>query len=275
MDSTPKLIPAKDLAARAMRAYPNDSDEYRKARIALLAEEIELRRHITRVAAQRRALPLGGKAKDYRFRDDQGKELGLADLFGRHDTLVTYAWMYGPERERPCPMCTSFLGSLDVPSVDIRQRVAFAVLGRSPVARQLAFARERGWRNLAFYEIVGDDFSRDYRVLARRRQRMGRARRLGAQGRRRPPLLGSRDHDGDGRPRPGPAPRARAGTAVDDPRSHARRPRHRLVSEAVVRGVAVRGGALAGAPPATGSPAPRRSPPPPAASRRVRARCAG
>jgi len=166
MDSTPKLIPAKDLAARAMRAFPNDSDAYRKARIALLAEEIELRRHITRVAAQRRALPLGGKAKAYRFRDDQGKELGLADLFGRHDTLVTYAWMYGPERERPCPMCTSFLGSLDVPSVDIRQRVAFAILGRSPVARQLAFARERGWRNLAFYEIVGDDFSRDYRVLA-------------------------------------------------------------------------------------------------------------
>ena len=130
MDSTPKLIPAKDLAARAMLAYPNDSGEYRKARIALLAEEIELRRHITRVAAQRRALPLGGKAKDYRFRDDQGKELGLADLFGPHDTLVTYFWMYGPQRERPCPMCTSFLGSVDIPSRDLTQRIAFAAIGR-------------------------------------------------------------------------------------------------------------------------------------------------
>jgi predicted dithiol-disulfide oxidoreductase (DUF899 family) len=166
MDATPKLIPARDLAARATRAYPNDSAEYRKARIALLEEEIELRRHITRVAAQRRTLPLGGKAKDYRFRDAQGKELGLADLFGRHETLVTYFWMYGPERERPCPMCTSFLGALDIPSADLTQRIAFAVLGRSPVARQLAFARERGWRNLAFYETIGDDYARDYRGLA-------------------------------------------------------------------------------------------------------------
>ena len=145
MDSTPKLVPAKELAARATRSYPNDDDAYRKARIALLEQEIELRRHITRVAAQRRALPLGGKANDYRFRDEQGKELGLADLFGRHETLVTYFWMYGPQRERPCPMCTSFLGALDIPAVDLAQRVAFAVLGRSPVARQLA----RDYRGLA------------------------------------------------------------------------------------------------------------------------------
>ena len=117
MDATPKLVPAKDLAARATRPFPNDSAEYRKARIALLEQEIELRRHITRVAAQRRALPLGGKARDYRFRDEQGKERGLADLFGRHETLVTYFWMYGPQRERPCPMCTSFLGALDVCTV--------------------------------------------------------------------------------------------------------------------------------------------------------------
>ncbi len=70
----------------------------------------------------------------------------LADLFDGHDTLVTYFWMYGPERERPCPMCTSLLGSFDIPARDLSQRVALAVIGRSPVARQLAFARERGWR---------------------------------------------------------------------------------------------------------------------------------
>ena len=61
-----------------------------------------------------------------------GTEVGLAGLFGEHDTLVTYFWMYGPERERPCPMCTSLLGSLDIPAVDLEQRVALAVIGRSP-----------------------------------------------------------------------------------------------------------------------------------------------
>lgn len=161
-----ELKPAAALASSASKPYPNDSDDYRRARTALLAEEIELRRHIERVAAQRRALPLGGQAGDYRFENDDGKTVGLADLFGPHDTLVTYFWMFGPQRARPCPMCTAFLGSLDIPVRDITQRVAFAVLGRSPVERQLAFARERGWRNLKFYTTVGDDFARDYRGLA-------------------------------------------------------------------------------------------------------------
>ena len=160
------LKPAAELAAAVRKPYPNESDEYQRARTALLAEEIELRRHIERVAALRRALPPGGQARDYQFRDEEDRVVGLADLFGAHDTLVTYTWMFGPQRKRPCPMCTAFLGSLDTPARDITQRVALAVVGRSPVARQLAFARERGWRHLKFLQAVGDDFPRDCRALA-------------------------------------------------------------------------------------------------------------
>jgi predicted dithiol-disulfide oxidoreductase (DUF899 family) len=155
-----------ELAEASKTRFPNESADYRRARTALLAEEIALRRQIQRVAAQRRALPPGGApGKDYRFLDKDGKELGLADLFGRHDTLFTYFWMYGPERERPCPMCTSFVGSLDIPAPDIEQRIAMAIVGRSPVARQLAVAQERGWAHLQFYQTVGDDFARDYGAL--------------------------------------------------------------------------------------------------------------
>jgi predicted dithiol-disulfide oxidoreductase (DUF899 family) len=47
---------------------PNESAEYRAARTALLAEEIELHRQIERVAAPSLALPPGGKVLgDYRF----------------------------------------------------------------------------------------------------------------------------------------------------------------------------------------------------------------
>jgi len=160
------LKPPAELAAKVSKPYPNDSAEYRQARTALLAEEIELRRNIERVAAQRRALPPGGEPPDHAFKDENGKTVRLADMFGKHDTLVSYFWMFGPQRERPCPMCTSFLGALDTPARDIAQRVAVAVIGRSPVERQLAFARERGWRNLKFFATVGDDFARDYRGLA-------------------------------------------------------------------------------------------------------------
>ncbi len=161
------LKDATALAAEASKPYPNDSDAYRQARTALLADEIELRRHIERVAAKRRSLPPGGEPpRDYRFIDPDRKLVTLSSLFGEHDTLVTYFWMFGPERERPCPMCTSFVGTLDVPARDIMQRVALAVIGRSPVERQLAFAVERGWRNLRFLATTDDAFPRDYRGLA-------------------------------------------------------------------------------------------------------------
>ncbi len=161
-----ELKSAAVMAKAGSKPFPNESAEYRAARTKLLAEEITLRRQIERVAAMRRDLPPGGEVtKDYRFLDASGREHGLADLFGPHDTLFTYFWMFGPERDRPCPMCTSFVGSIDIPSVDIRQRIAIAVLGRSPVARQLAVARERGWAHLDFYQTVGDDFARDYRAL--------------------------------------------------------------------------------------------------------------
>ena len=156
------LKPARQLAEASKTRWPGESADYRRARTALLSEELALRRQIQRVAEQRRALPPGPAPKDYRFLDEQGRESGLEALFGEHDTLFTYLWMYGPERERPCPMCTSFVGSLDIPAVDIEQRLAIAIIGRSPVERQLAFARERGWRNLKFYQSLGDEFARDY-----------------------------------------------------------------------------------------------------------------
>jgi hypothetical protein len=60
MSDKPMLVPAPQLAARNQAHVPGESPAYRAARNALLIEEIELRRHLERVAAQRRALPAGG-----------------------------------------------------------------------------------------------------------------------------------------------------------------------------------------------------------------------
>jgi predicted dithiol-disulfide oxidoreductase (DUF899 family) len=160
------LQAAAALAEKRRPVFPGESPEYADARQGLLAEEIELRRRIAAVAERRRALPEGPVvAKDYRFLDANGGELGLLDLFGPHSTLVTYFWMFGPQRPRPCPMCTNLLGPLEGNAADIKQKAALKILGRSPVERQLAFAQERGWRNLDFVETVGDAYPRDVGAL--------------------------------------------------------------------------------------------------------------
>lgn len=160
------LVPATELAQRGSMRFPNESADYRHARIALLAEEIELRRHIERVAEQRRALPPGGEVTaEYRFIGECGP-VDFAGLFGDKHTLVTYSYMFGPQRARPCPMCTSLLSAWDGEARDVGQRVALAVIARSPIERLLAFRNERGWRDLGLYSDSDGAFSRDYYGVA-------------------------------------------------------------------------------------------------------------
>jgi predicted dithiol-disulfide oxidoreductase (DUF899 family) len=165
MPANTTLKPAAELAQMNPTRFPNESAEYRRARTALLAEEIELRRHIERVAEQRRALPPGGPVtKDYRFQSEHGP-VTFADLFGDKQTLALYSYMFGPQRDRPCPMCTSLLSAWDGEGQDIEQRVALAVIARSPIERLVAFKKERGWRNLKLYSDTDGAFSRDYHAV--------------------------------------------------------------------------------------------------------------
>jgi predicted dithiol-disulfide oxidoreductase (DUF899 family) len=153
--------PARDLAQHTRR-LPNESAGYRRARTELLAEEIELRRHIERVAEQRRRLPLGGPVpQDYVFQGEQGP-VRLSQMFGGKRSLITYNWMFGPKRARPCPMCTSLLGALDGGVPDILQRVGFGVIASGPIERLVAFKRERGWHHLPVYSSGGTTFNADY-----------------------------------------------------------------------------------------------------------------
>ncbi|HEV2627954.1 MAG TPA: DUF899 family protein [Pseudolabrys sp.] len=158
------LTPTKTLAENCKVRIPNESAEYRRARTALLAEEIELRRHIERVAEMRRALPPGAPMKDYRFIGENGP-VSLEGLFGDKQSLVVYNYMYGPQRERPCPMCTSLLSAWDGEAQDIMQRTVLAVIARSPIERLVAFKKERGWRALKLYSDPSQEFSRDFHAV--------------------------------------------------------------------------------------------------------------
>jgi len=93
--------------------------------------------------------------------------ISFEDLFADKETLVIYSYMFGPQRERPCPMCTSLLSSWDGEVPDIQQRVAFAVVARSPLQRLAAFKQERGWHHLPLYSDTSGEFSRDYHAIGK------------------------------------------------------------------------------------------------------------
>jgi predicted dithiol-disulfide oxidoreductase (DUF899 family) len=148
-------------------SYPNESAEYRNARSALLLEEMALRSQIEAVAAQRRALPPGGEVpEDYTFErigeNGMPETVEMSKLFGRHDTLILYSFMYGPERSAPCPMCTHLLDSVNGGARHVDQRAALYVVAKSPIARLIAWARERGWSHLQLLSTAGNRYNSDY-----------------------------------------------------------------------------------------------------------------
>ena len=152
---TTTLTPASVLAERGPIRIPNESVAYREARTRLLAEEIELRRHVERVAQMRRELPPGAEVTgDYQFMGEDGQVTDLAGLFGEKQTLFLYSYMFGPERELPCPMCTAFLGPLDANAEDLAQKLSVAVIARSPIEKLVQWKQDRGWKHLRLYTDV-------------------------------------------------------------------------------------------------------------------------
>jgi predicted dithiol-disulfide oxidoreductase (DUF899 family) len=153
--------------------FPGEGKAYRSARDKLLRAEIDLRKRVEEVATMRRKLPPGGAVpQDYEFeegRPDPGdthtvRRVKLSELFrpGK-SALVVYSYMYGPNMEQPCPMCTAMLDSLEGAAPHATQRIDLVVVAKSPIGRIREFARGRGWRNLRLLSSAGNSYNRDYR----------------------------------------------------------------------------------------------------------------
>ncbi|MFL5963032.1 MAG: DUF899 family protein [Gaiellaceae bacterium] len=147
--------------------WPNESEEYRSARNELLQAEIALRRQEEAVAAQRRALPLGGEVpEDYVF-DGVDGPVRMSELFGDKDTLYLYNFMYRPGEqglplEGPCPACTSIIDAVDGTARHLMQAIAFAVVAKVPIERFRAWGDERGWRFAPLLSSANNTYNRDY-----------------------------------------------------------------------------------------------------------------
>jgi predicted dithiol-disulfide oxidoreductase (DUF899 family) len=166
--------------------FPGESAAYRAARERLLEREIELRRVMEAVAAERRELPPGGPIpEDYAFEevgpDGEPTEVRMSELFAPgKDSLLVYSFMFprdsrddrpGPEsgkaaslplHEGPCPSCVALLDQLDAAMRHGAEHVNFVAVAKAPIEVVADFGAHRGWRWLRLVSSAHNTYNRDY-----------------------------------------------------------------------------------------------------------------
>ncbi len=147
------------------QTFPNESSDYRAARDALLTEEMELRRQAEKVSALRRALPLGGAVNDdYVFQNLSGEDTKLSELFSdKSANLLIYSFMYEPGGNA-CPVCTSFMDSLNGGVLHINQYFNFAVIVKASAEELKSHADSRNWWNLTLLSSGKTTYNFDYKA---------------------------------------------------------------------------------------------------------------
>jgi predicted dithiol-disulfide oxidoreductase (DUF899 family) len=148
--------------------YPNESKEYRVARDALVKEEQELIDKVKAVARKRRSLPPGGQLKeDYTFQwandGKTGERVKFSELFGDKKTLLLYSFMFGPNWDKPCPSCTSLVDGFDRSYYQVTRDAAFVAIAKAQPDRINAWARERGWSQIALVSGFQSPYQADYK----------------------------------------------------------------------------------------------------------------
>jgi predicted dithiol-disulfide oxidoreductase (DUF899 family) len=139
-------------------------EKWQAARDALLAKEKELTRMNDELAERRRELPWVPVEKDYEFETADGTK-SLADLFDGRSQLLVYHFMFGPDYEAGCQVCSSIADNLDPNAVHLRARdVTLILSSRAPLEKLQAYRERMGW-SLNWVSTIGSDFHRDLGFL--------------------------------------------------------------------------------------------------------------
>ncbi|TDD52910.1 DUF899 domain-containing protein [Kribbella antibiotica] len=142
-----------------MTALPTvvSAEEWEKARAELLTAEKAATRVQDQLAAQRRQLPMV-RFDDYTFESPTGP-VTLLDLFGDHQQLAVYQFMYtGPERF--CSGCTHFTQQVTDLDGLARGGVAWATVSDMPLDQMRGYWERMGW-TIPFASSAGTTFSAD------------------------------------------------------------------------------------------------------------------
>jgi predicted dithiol-disulfide oxidoreductase (DUF899 family) len=141
-------------------------EEWLKARMAFLAREKEFTRLREDLARERRQLPWERVDKPYLFEGPEGR-LTLADLFGKHDQLIVYHFMFGPDWEEGCPGCSYWADNFNGVDGHLAARdTALVAISRAPHDKLETYKKRMGW-NFRWVSAVGPEFNHDFGVTRR------------------------------------------------------------------------------------------------------------
>jgi predicted dithiol-disulfide oxidoreductase (DUF899 family) len=136
-------------------------EEWLAAREQLLAREKEHTRLADELARQRRELPWLAVDKEYSFDTADGRKT-LEELFEGRSQLVVYHFMFGPDYEAGCPVCSSIADSFDGVLRHLGARDATMIaISRAPLAKLLAYRERMGW-HFNWASSFESDFSFDF-----------------------------------------------------------------------------------------------------------------
>lgn len=126
-------------------ATTTDNEQWRKARLALLAREKAFTRERDALNAARRELPWLRIDTPYDFDTGNGI-VSLDDLFDGHSQLVIYHFMFGPDWEEGCTSCSFWADNYDGIDVHLAARdIALVTVARAPIDALLAYKQRMGW----------------------------------------------------------------------------------------------------------------------------------
>jgi predicted dithiol-disulfide oxidoreductase (DUF899 family) len=137
-------------------------DEWLTQRKALLEQEKELTRHMDRVNAARRRLPMVKLGKTYTFDGPNGKAT-LLDLFEGRRQLIVYHFMFDPAWQKGCMGCTGLVNEMGDLSMLAERNTSFVLISRAPLAKLEGYKKARGWK-WPWFSSFGSDFNYDFHV---------------------------------------------------------------------------------------------------------------
>jgi predicted dithiol-disulfide oxidoreductase (DUF899 family) len=144
-------------------------EEFDAARVELLAREKELTHMSDELARRRRELPWVRIEKQYTFQTADGPKT-LGELFDGRSQLVVYHFMFGPEWEAGCPVCSSIADSFDGVVAHLAARdVTMICISRAAIDKLVAFRERMGW-SFSWASSFQTDFNWDFGHSSTREQ---------------------------------------------------------------------------------------------------------